>query len=115
MFNREGSAGNDVQVPRTSDPEILIWVNACSEEAQTCRQIEAINPVTLTENQSNETSEGSGQPVTQDVTLTARENFEHERKKMVYCSMLKRSSMQDAVNVTIQEHYPGETSSVPFE
>ena len=60
MFNREGSAGNDVQVLRTSDPEILIWVNACTEEVQTCRQIAAINPVTLTENQSNETSEGSG-------------------------------------------------------
>ena len=56
FFNEEGSAGTDVRVPSTSNPEILIWFNACTEEVQNCRQIAAISRVILTGNQSNETS-----------------------------------------------------------
>ena len=62
VFNKEGSAGTDVRVPSTSNPEILTWFNACTEEVQNCRQIAAISRVILTGNQSNETSKGSGKP-----------------------------------------------------
>ena len=79
MFNKEGSSGIDVKVPSTYDHEILTWVNACTEEVQTCLQIAAINTVILTENHSNETSEGSGEPAAQKVTLKAKGNFEHEQ------------------------------------
>ena len=60
FFNKEGSVGIDVKVPRTSNLERLISVNACAEEVQNCRQITAINTVILTERQSNETSEAQG-------------------------------------------------------
>ena len=79
IFNKEGSACIDVKVPSTSDPEILIWVDARTEEFQNCRQIAAINTVILTEHQSNQTSQGSGKPVAQNVTLKAKGNFEHEQ------------------------------------
>ena len=62
VFNKEGSEGINVKVQSTSNPEILIWFNACTEEVQNCRQIAAISWVVLTENQSNETSKGSGKP-----------------------------------------------------
>ena len=35
MFNKEGSVGKYVAVPSASNPEMLIWVNACTEEAPT--------------------------------------------------------------------------------
>ena len=60
IFNKEGSAGVDVKVPSTRNPEILIWANARTDEVQTCRQTTATKTFILTENQSNETSEGSG-------------------------------------------------------
>ena len=43
----------------------LMWVSACTEEVQNCRQIAAINTVIVTENQNFETSEGSRETVTQ--------------------------------------------------
>ena len=55
MFNKEGSAGIDVKVPSTDNPEKVIWVIACTEEVQCCRQIAAINTVMVMENQNNET------------------------------------------------------------
>ena len=79
VFNKEGSSGTDVKVPSTSNPELLIWVNVCTEEVHNCRQIAAIKTVILTENQSNETSEGSGKLVAQNVKLIAKGNLEHEQ------------------------------------
>ena len=79
MFSKEGSAGFGVEVPNTSNPEILICVNACTEEVQNCRQIAAINTVILTEKSSNETSEGSGKVGAQNVSLKAKGNVEHEQ------------------------------------
>ena len=67
-----------MKVPSTSTPEILICVNACTEEVQKCRQIAAINTVILTDSQNDETSEGSGEPVSQGVTLIAKEDLEQE-------------------------------------
>ena len=67
-----------MKVPSASTPEILIWVSACTEEVQKCRQIAAINTVILTDNQNDETSEGSGEPVSQGVTLIAKEDLEQE-------------------------------------
>ena len=75
---QEGSAGTDVKVPSTSNFEILIWVNAFTDEVQHCRQIAAINTVILTENQNNETSEGPGEPVAPSVTLIAKGDLEQE-------------------------------------
>ena len=43
MFNKRRSAGIDVKVPSTSDPEMLIWVNARTEE--NCRLVAAVNTV----------------------------------------------------------------------
>ena len=60
IFKQEGSSGIDVKVPSTNDPEISIWVHACTDEVQNCRQIAAIKTIILTENPSNETSEASG-------------------------------------------------------
>ena len=79
VFNKEGSAGIDVKVESISNPEILIWVNACTEEVQNCREIAAIKTLILTENRSNETSEGSGKLVAQNVKLQAKGNLEHEQ------------------------------------
>ena len=47
-----------------------------------CRLVAAINAVILTGSQSNETSEGSGQPVAHDVTLIAKGNHEHEQPQV---------------------------------
>ena len=58
---------------------MLFWVNACTGEVRNCRQIAAMCTVFLPENQSNETSEGSGKPVAQNVTLMAKGNLEHEQ------------------------------------
>ena len=66
-----------VKVQSTSNPEIFIWVNTSTEEVQNCRQIAAMNTVILTENQSNETSEGTGKFVAQHVTLKAKGNLVH--------------------------------------
>ena len=90
-----GIAGTDVIVPSASIPEI--WVNACTGEVQICRQIAATDTFILTENQSNETSESSGQPAAQDATLIAKGKpwawaTSNSRQKCVCCSMLKRSS-----------------------
>ena len=78
MFNKEGSSGIDVKVPSTSDPEMLVWVNACTDQVQNCHQIAASNSVILRENQSNETSESSREPVAKDVTLIAKGDLEQE-------------------------------------
>ena len=64
-------------VSSTSNPQILVWLNACTEEVQNCRQIAAIGTVIQTDYQYKETSEGSGEPVAQGVTLT-KGNLEHE-------------------------------------
>ena len=48
IFNQEGSADIDVNVSSTSNPEVLIWANACTEEVQKCRPIAAICAVILT-------------------------------------------------------------------
>ena len=69
VFNKEGSSGTDVKVPSISNPEILIWVNVCTEEVHNCRQIAAIKTLILTENQSTETSGGSGKLVAQNVKV----------------------------------------------
>ena len=81
IFNKEGSECIDLKVPSTSDPEILIWVDARTEEVQNCRQIAAIKTVILTEHQSNQTSEGSGKLVAQSVKLKAKGNLEHEHEQ----------------------------------
>ena len=49
------SAGIHVKVPSTDNPVMLIWVIACTEEVQYCRQIAAISTVIVMENQNNET------------------------------------------------------------
>ena len=103
MFNKEGSAGLDVKVPSTSQPVILVWVNARTEEVQNCRQIAATNTVILRENQSNETSEGSGEPVAQNVTLTAKGANANSRKMLVCCFTLKRSAKNVAVRFIQQD------------
>ena len=77
-FSKEGSAGFGVEVPNTSNPELLICVIVCTE-VQNCRQIAAINTVILTEKSSNETSEGSGKVGAQNVSLKAKGNLEHEQ------------------------------------
>ena len=41
--------GIDVKVPSTDNAEMLVWVNACTEEVQNCRQIAASNTVILKE------------------------------------------------------------------
>ena len=76
MFNKAGSGGIDGKVPSTSNPEILTWVNLRTEEVQNCRQIAAINTVILSENQSNETSQGLGKLA---VKVTAKGILEHEQ------------------------------------
>ena len=84
------------KVPSTNGPERLIWVNACTEEVQNCRQIAAIKTVKqwyvrmLRETCSTERRiERQGKP-----WAWASGN---SRKNLVYWSMLKRSSGQDAV------------------
>ena len=67
-----------MKVPNTSNHEILMWVNAGTEELQNCRQIAAVNTVILTENRNNETSEGSGEHEAQGVTLIAKGAIEQE-------------------------------------
>ena len=44
----------EMKVPSTSNPEILITVNACTDEVRNCRQIAATNTVIRMENQINE-------------------------------------------------------------
>ena len=103
MFNKEGSAGIDVKVPSTSNREKLIWEHPRTEEVQKCRQIAAISTVILMEKKlCNETSEGSGKLVAQNVTWIAYGDpwawaTANSRKYLVYCSMLKRSSSKAAV------------------
>ena len=65
-----------MKVPSTGNPEILTWVNLRTEEVRNCRQIAAINTVILSENQSNETSQGL---VKLAVKVTAKGNLEHEQ------------------------------------
>ena len=78
ICNKEGSAGTDGKVPTKSKPEILTWVHARTEEVQNSHQIAAINTVILTENLSNETSEGSGKPVAKNGTLIVKGHLEYE-------------------------------------
>ena len=97
IFDKEGSAGIDVKVPSTDNLEMLVWVNACTDDVQNGRQIVATGTVTLIENQSDETSQSSGQRAAQGVTLKAKWDLEREHLPFhniifVYCSMLTRSS-----------------------
>ena len=79
FFDMERCLGMDVKVPSTGNPETLVWVNACTDEVQNCRQIAAINTVIPTENKNGETSEDSREPVAQIVTLIAKGKIEHEQ------------------------------------
>ena len=77
-------------MPNTSNREILIRVNARTDEVHTCRHTVATNTVILTENQNNETSEGSGGFVPQGVTLTGQGDLEQE-----HLSIKERSWSRD--------------------
>ena len=87
----------DVKVPRTSNPEILIWENAGgTDEVQICRQIVAINSI-LMENQNSETSEVSVEPVAQGDTLIAKgdggqEHLPLQNRSRSVVPMVRRSS-----------------------
>ena len=56
IFHKEGTLSIDVKVPSTSDREIPVWVNACTDEIQNCRQIAATDTVILIDDQINEAS-----------------------------------------------------------
>ena len=56
IFNKERSAGIDLQVPRMSEFEILIWARE-STHIQKCRQIATIITFILNGNQRHETSQ----------------------------------------------------------
>ena len=49
-----------MKVPSTGNPEILISVDACTDEVQISGQITATNTVIRIENQNNETSVARG-------------------------------------------------------
>ena len=66
----------DFKVPSTCNFEISVWVNACRDAMQNCRQIAATNTVILIDDQVNEASACSGKHAARDVTLTAKGNFE---------------------------------------
>ena len=78
FFSKDGSSGIDVNVQSTSKPEMLVRVNACTDEVQNCRQVAETNTVILIESQNNETSESSGEHEAKSVTLTAKEDLEQE-------------------------------------
>ena len=69
IFNMEGCSGIDVKLPSTSDPEMLVWVNACTDEDQNCGQIAAINAVIQKENQITGTAESTEKPAAEGVTF----------------------------------------------
>ena len=89
IFNTEGNVDIDVKVPSTSKPEILMWVNACTEEVQHCCQIAEINTVILTQNQNNETSEGSRKPVAQGVNLASRNYIPIYSEEVLFLTLSK--------------------------
>ena len=55
-----GCSGLDVKVPSTSDPGMLVCVNACRDDVQNCRQIAAIKTVILIGNENNGHSKSQG-------------------------------------------------------
>ena len=81
---------------RKSNLEVLIWVNARTDEVQNWRQITANGTVVLTENQNNETSESSADLVAKSVTLIAERlrarTLANSKEKLVHfsCSREKR-------------------------
>ena len=81
--DRRGCSGIDVKVPGTENLEILVWVNACTNEIQHCRQIVAINTVILKENPDNETSTSSGKLAARDVAWEAKEDLEQEPQSLM--------------------------------
>ena len=72
-----------MKVPGTENLEILVWVNACTNEVQHCRQIVAINTVILKENPDNETSTSSGKLAARDVAWEAKEDLEQEPQSLM--------------------------------
>ena len=78
IFDTEGCSGIGVKVPSTENPEMLVLVNACTDEVSNCRQIAATNTVILKENQNNETSESSGKLAAKGVTIKFLEDVEQE-------------------------------------
>ena len=112
----------DVKVPSTSNPEILVCVNACTDEIQNCRQIAATNTVILIDDQIHEASASSEELVSRDVAFIAKGDLEQrhlpiqERSWSVLpCSrdLPKRQpggrGMQE--NVIVKERYHGENTS----
>ena len=69
VFDKEGSSETGVKVSRSSHPEMLVWINACTDEVSNCRQIATINTVILIDDQNNEISESSGELVAKYFTL----------------------------------------------
>ena len=67
-----------MKVPSTENPVKLVWVNACTNEVQSCRQLAAINIVVLKENPDTEASARPGQLVAGNVTLEAKGDLEQE-------------------------------------
>ena len=78
LFDTEGCSGIEAKVPSTENPEMLVWVSACTDEVQSCRQIAAASTVMLEENPNNETPESSGQLAAKGVTLKANGDLEWE-------------------------------------
>ena len=65
----------DFEVPSTSNFEISVSVNACTDAMQNCRLIAANNTVILIDDQVNEASVCSGKHAAIYVTLIAKGNF----------------------------------------
>ena len=57
---------------------MLVWVNACTEKVQNCRQNVAINTVVLTKNQNSQTPGSTRKLVAKGVTLKAEGDLEEE-------------------------------------
>ena len=79
FFDTERCSGFDVIVPSTENPpEKFVWVSACTNEVQNCRQIAAINTIILRENPDNEAPASSGQLAARNATVKAKKDLEQE-------------------------------------
>ena len=78
ILDTEGCSGIDANVPSTENPNMLLWVNACTDEVRNCRQMAVTNTIILNENPGKETSESSGQASAKGVTLKAEGDSEQE-------------------------------------
>ena len=67
-----------MKVPSTNNLEMLVWVNARTDEVHKCRLIAATNKVNLKENQNNETSKSSKKLAAKGVTSRAKVSLEQE-------------------------------------